>query len=337
MHYGLYASPGPPEACYTKGAAGTWKGQLFRRGVPKKVPWSDLEDMTHWRRGGAWMRGDFTFRALGQGLARRGSGPVLVIRDAGLGDVVMASAAVRCLARELPGRVVFVTGRRYAPLFRGDWEALGVSWIEEVRGRYEAAIDLRMLAERSPRRNSTDRKAIFAQALGVTAPDPASAPIFSSQESVTAVNKLLGPYCGEQLALVCPRSMSDHRSFTPALTGQLCEAVAAEGLIPIVAGGKLDDAPPVAFDVSGRTDVAMLAELMRRAAVVFTSDSGPLHLSAALSRPTIAFFNEVDPRLRCEGYRTTTIVNRSGPQIPMPRAELDGLLLNVLEGARAAA
>jgi lipopolysaccharide heptosyltransferase I len=47
----------------------------------------------------------------------------------------------------------------------------------------------------------------------------------------------------------------------------------------------------------GTTDLATLAEMLRRSDALLTNDSGPMHLAAALSVPTIALFGATDPEL----------------------------------------
>lgn len=58
----------------------------------------------------------------------------------------------------------------------------------------------------------------------------------------------------------------------------------------------LKDIPQV-HDLSGRTSLAELAALLKRATLFVGNDSGPLHLAEAFGTPCIAFFGPETPRL----------------------------------------
>lgn len=50
-------------------------------------------------------------------------------------------------------------------------------------------------------------------------------------------------------------------------------------------------------DLTGQTTLGTLGELLRRSDALLTNDSGPMHLAAALTVPTVAFFGATDPAL----------------------------------------
>lgn len=56
------------------------------------------------------------------------------------------------------------------------------------------------------------------------------------------------------------------------------------------------------LDLTGRTDLSELTEVLRRAAVVVSCDTGPMHLAVALNRPVVALFGPANPR-RTGPYR----------------------------------
>jgi lipopolysaccharide heptosyltransferase I len=49
--------------------------------------------------------------------------------------------------------------------------------------------------------------------------------------------------------------------------------------------------------LAGRTTLPQLVDLMRRAALVISNDSGPMHLAVAVGAPVIALFGPTNPRL----------------------------------------
>jgi lipopolysaccharide heptosyltransferase I len=63
--------------------------------------------------------------------------------------------------------------------------------------------------------------------------------------------------------------------------------------------------------VAGKTDLAQLAELYRRCAVVITNDSGPMHVAAAVGTPVVAIFGPTDPALTGP-YGKQHVVLRAG-------------------------
>ncbi len=65
------------------------------------------------------------------------------------------------------------------------------------------------------------------------------------------------------------------------------------------------------LNLAGQTDLAQLAELYRRCAVVITNDSGPMHLAAAVGTPVVAIFGPTDPALTGP-YGDQHVVLRSG-------------------------
>ena len=51
------------------------------------------------------------------------------------------------------------------------------------------------------------------------------------------------------------------------------------------------------FSLTGQTTVGGMVELLRRCDAVVTNDSGPMHVAAALNKPTFALFGATDPVL----------------------------------------
>ena len=50
-----------------------------------------------------------------------------------------------------------------------------------------------------------------------------------------------------------------------------------------------------AVDLTGQTPVGLLPSLLRRAALLLTNDSGPMHIAAAVGTPVVALFGPTDP------------------------------------------
>ncbi|WP_428121556.1 glycosyltransferase family 9 protein [Dissulfurimicrobium sp.] len=76
------------------------------------------------------------------------------------------------------------------------------------------------------------------------------------------------------------------------------------GLMPVIAGGAGDKglageivslAGKGIIDLTGRTDLKMLAALFERTSVVVSTDTGPMHLAAAVGTPVVALFGPTAP------------------------------------------
>ena len=50
-----------------------------------------------------------------------------------------------------------------------------------------------------------------------------------------------------------------------------------------------------AIDLTGQTPVGLLPGLLRRASLLVTNDSGPMHIAAAVGTPVVALFGPTDP------------------------------------------
>jgi len=75
--------------------------------------------------------------------------------------------------------------------------------------------------------------------------------------------------------------------------GTAGEATAVRRVLDEVA----PDARPACLDLSGKTTLVELMVLLKRAAMVVTNDSGPLHVAAALGVPTVSLYGPETPAL----------------------------------------
>jgi len=87
----------------------------------------------------------------------------------------------------------------------------------------------------------------------------------------------------------------------------LADRIAGDLNIPVVITGSTQEKPYVeaiikevktakVVDLAGQTTLKDLACLYRHAAVVVTTDSGPMHIAAAVGTPVVALFGPTDPR-----------------------------------------
>ncbi|MBL6455818.1 glycosyltransferase family 9 protein [Belnapia sp. T6] len=120
-----------------------------------------------------------------------------------------------------------------------------------------------------------------------------------------------------------------------------CFAALAAGLdLPVAVAGGPAEAPLAAAiaaarpgtvtDLTGRTSLAALAAVARRAAFAIGNDTGPTHLAAAAGCPTLALFGpESDPALCAPRGRAVAVLrhpNLAALEVAEVRAVLAGLV-----------
>ena len=99
---------------------------------------------------------------------------------------------------------------------------------------------------------------------------------------------------------------------------------------------KWDDPPTPHADrfinLTSKTSLLQMVELIRRARLVIANDSGPLHIAAALGRPTLGLFGPTSPTrfgpFPLSEPRNNTIVS---PNDEMSGIEVDDVLKSTIE------
>lgn len=125
---------------------------------------------------------------------------------------------------------------------------------------------------------------------------------------------------GQRLVLAAPGSKSDLKKWPAASYAALLDRLALEENCKIVLiGDKKDVADSqkvsslmksAAEDLSGKTSFLELVALVKKADLVITNDSAPLHIADALRRPVLAIFGPTDPRKYGPRYRHSTVARR---------------------------
>jgi heptosyltransferase-2 len=127
--------------------------------------------------------------------------------------------------------------------------------------------------------------------------------LFPSPADVAAVDELLAGrgWRGEPIVALAPGSIWGTKRWPHY--EEVARRLADHVRVAIV-GGPADSelarrvaeaAGPSAIDASGRLGLVASAELIRRAAVIVTNDSAPLHLASAMATPTVAIFGPTVP------------------------------------------
>lgn len=120
------------------------------------------------------------------------------------------------------------------------------------------------------------------------------------------------------LAILAPGTVWETKHWPPDRFAEVARHLLADGygVALIGAGGDkprcevVASACPAVCDLSGRTSLAELVALIRRAALCVTNDSGSMHLAVALGRPVVSVFGPTNP-VRTGPYRRPEAVVRA--------------------------
>ena len=122
---------------------------------------------------------------------------------------------------------------------------------------------------------------------------------------------------GQPFAVISPGTTWETKYWAPERFGEVARHLEARGLRTLVVGASRDadrcrtvaEMSPGAIDLAGRTSLAVLAAVTRRAALCVTNDSGTMHLAAACGRPLVSVFGPTSP-LRTGPYQRPEAVVR---------------------------
>jgi lipopolysaccharide heptosyltransferase I len=147
--------------------------------------------------------------------------------------------------------------------------------------------------------HAVDKCLEAARAIGVTV-KKVKFPIHTSRDAREKVRELLGEI--KDYIVVIPSA----RWITKRWPAENFASLISKISMPcLIAGSKADkeisqriidlSSGNTTIDLCGRTDLKELTALIEGARAVVTNDSGPMHIAAALDKPTIAIFGPTDP------------------------------------------
>lgn len=158
--------------------------------------------------------------------------------------------------------------------------------------------------------------------LGIS-PGPAEFPMALRDDQCRAARRLLDGVAGHAVGAftaIVPGARWPSKIWPPARFAELIDLLAAEPDSPttVLLGGPAERAladaivaaarrPPI--DLVGRTDLRALAALLGESQLVICCDSGPMHIAAALGRPTVAIFGPTSPALTGPYSKVARTVN----------------------------
>jgi len=155
------------------------------------------------------------------------------------------------------------------------------------------------------KKHAVDRYLDFIRYLGaeIKQPDFLIPITEENREKVETLLQLNGIDGREQFVAVNPVALWKTKLWGNDKFACLCDRIAEELKVPVVlTGSNAEDAVRIqsmmktsAINLGGQTTLRDLAYLYKRASLLITTDSGPMHLAAALRTPVVAIFGPTDP------------------------------------------
>lgn len=183
----------------------------------------------------------------------------------------------------------------------GGKRKLGYDSLQELSGLF--------LTEKIPEdmnKHAVDRYLDFVRYLGADADNPSFIiPIdddaHNHVEHLLRANKLEP---GSPFIAVSPQALWETKLWDDDKFAGLCDQIAAELKIPVILTGSEQSAIVSiqsrmhfpAVNLAGQTTLQELACLFSFAEMLITTDSGPMHLAAAMGTPVVALFGPTDPK-----------------------------------------
>ncbi|MFA6509951.1 MAG: glycosyltransferase family 9 protein [Candidatus Peribacteraceae bacterium] len=244
----------------------------------------------------------------------------LVIRMGGLGDLAMLSSGLREMVRR-GEKVTVATLPQYTAFMLSLGIACRVIKIQDIgRFKFDKVIDLRFAVE--PKElgqtckgtwtdyTTKDRSDSFDELLGVY-PARKMFEVPVSTVALKKVDALLSDLKGLRVVAVNACMVASARSIPPKYVRPLCRKLANLGLGVVLFGSSqswnrdLKDLSVYGtVNLIDRTELDEMIALLSLSDVVVTPDTGSLHIAAALGKPTVALFGNINPRTRCSYYPT---------------------------------
>jgi len=204
--------------------------------------------------------------------------------------------------------VVFLSGGR---------RRLGYDSLQEGSGLF--------LNERIPEdmgKHAVERYLDLPRHLGCETGEP-EFPIALQEPHFERVAALLASFAVDTsrgFVAVSPVAYWETKLWDEAKFAAVCDRIVRELGLPVVFTGESPEGPieriralmqAPSASAAGRTSLRDLAALYRRASVLLTTDSGPMHLAAAVGTPVVALFGPTSPE-RTGPYGEGHVVIRRG-------------------------
>ncbi|QDU86245.1 ADP-heptose--LPS heptosyltransferase 2 [Planctomycetes bacterium Pla163] len=198
------------------------------------------------------------------------------------------------------------------------------------------------IAPGPPHEHMVDQYLAFARHLGCDGPAEHLLPVDAEADAWAAA---LVDELGAAPVLINPGASKPRNRWSPECFGALAKRLVEDGAAPVVAIGGPGDrelatallaaAGPGVRDLVGATTLPRLIALERRARLVVTGDTGPMHLAVAVGTPTLALFGPADPR-RTGPYGSTERTDSRHTVLRATEGRMDALAVETVHAAARA-
>jgi ADP-heptose:LPS heptosyltransferase len=244
---------------------------------------------------------------------------VLVIRDTGLGDVLLLTPMIRKLA-QIGCIVDVLTQERYRCLFGVNPSVRATLALEDEpvdRTGYDVVLDLRLVVENAEFTGHHEHRAdAFARCADISlSPDERALTYCVNGDERAAAMRLIED-C--RTALPCKgvvgyvwRSSTENRNWSFAQHKAVLEALIAAGYCPIVLDNEYQNLLSIDGSVvneTGTHNLREVAAILEQCDAVITPDTGLFHLAGAVDTPTLSYFGAF-PAAERQAHRNLTVWN----------------------------
>ena len=259
---------------------------------------------------------------------------ILFITLSNLGDIILTTPVLERLHDEFPeARIDVITGEAGTEIFEAHPAVRSVETRGKKRGfaerlaelaelrrrRYDLVVDLRnslipylagaryhtaISPSKSPSTHKIKEHLAKLSGMGLEVP-PGWRFFIPATDEDRKFAEETAPNEGESV-IINPGAKSHLKRWDAAKYALLADRIVSELGRKVFLAGNADDSDVVAHvksrmkqraeDLCGRTSLGALAELARRAGLIITNDSAPLHVASAVGTPTIAIFGPSDEK-----------------------------------------
>jgi ADP-heptose:LPS heptosyltransferase len=245
---------------------------------------------------------------------------VVIVRDIGMGDLIIISAAVEALTKKYPKlRFSWATNSNHRALFDNVPWLSTTYQISSMRGAFDV-IDLRAFAERHHAKYQVDRIDLYFDYLLGKRPK-------EYRYSVPALTDAEREWARETLAavpapriLVTARSSTTHlRSFPEEQVKELSHRLVEENMSTVLTYNTFIQDWPASLNLTGQLDMRRLAAISAECDCVISPDTGMVHLAEAVETPHVDLYSSWPPRLRLSHYRYAFPIWKSGRELGLAK------------------
>lgn len=247
---------------------------------------------------------------------------VVVIRDVGMGDVLMVSLSLRKLAQVYPRlKFTYATSTVYVPMFRDCDFLHRVVPIVGLIGRHDWVLDLRGYSERTENRFKRGRIDLFADHLGVVIDDYRFPYRVHPDEARYAKGLLWSAQLKRPIIGLTIRGSTAVRTWPFGHVRKFAQLALAQGWSVVT----LDHTPhdidvPGVLNLTQKLSIRELAAVLDACDLVIAPDTGTVHLAEAVGTPCLALYSTIDPMLRLSHYSHVRAIWKGGPSGTVPCA-----------------